>query len=236
MKDPGNKVIVININIDGIPVFPTNTVEMGPILCRVVSAIDSEPFVVSISAGKGKSKSLEEFFGPFLEEMIQLEKEGLELDGQRYTIKIRAIIFDAPARQFVQAIKGHNGYGGCERCTQKGTHIKAHKCMVFANLYDFALRTENSFRNKTYKNHHVGTSPLLPLHLGMISSFPLDYMHLVLLCVFKRLILVWTGQWHKKKLRHKIGMREKACIDRRLRCIGKSYPKLFYRITRSRAY
>lgn len=233
MKDPGNKVIVIHINIDGIPVFKTNPVEMWPILCRVVSAIDSEPFVVSISAGMGKPKSIEEFLGPFLEEMMQLEKEGLELDGKRYTIEIGAIICDAPARQFVKAIKNHNGYGGCERCTQKGTHIKAHRCMVFANLHDFVLRTDNSFRNKTSKNHHVGTSLLLPLHLDMISSFPLDYMHLILLGVFKRLILIWTGQWHKKKLRHKLGMRERARIDRRLRYIRKSYPRDFHRIPTS---
>jgi hypothetical protein len=145
---------------------------MWPILCRVVSAIDSEPFFGSISDGKGKLKSLEEFLGPFLEEIIQLKKEGLELDVERYTIKTGAIICDAPARQFVKAIKGNKGYGGCEICTQEGTHIKAHKCMVFYNLHDFALRTNNSFRNKTYKNHHVRTSPLLPLHLDMISSFP----------------------------------------------------------------
>ena len=92
MKDPGNKVIVININFDGIPVFPTNTVEMGPILCRVVSAIDSEPFVVSISAGKEKSKSLEEFFGPFLEEMIQLKEKVYNVLTHRN--KIGAIIHD----------------------------------------------------------------------------------------------------------------------------------------------
>jgi hypothetical protein len=166
--------------------------------------------------------------------MMQLDKEGLELDGQRCTIKIGAIICDAPTRQFVKAIKGHNGYGGCERCTQKGTHNKAHKCMVFSNHHDFALRTDNSFRNKTSKNHHVGTSPLLPLHLDMISSFPLDYIHVVLFCVFKRLIL--TGQWHKKKLRHKLGMRERSCIDRRFRRIRKSYPRYFYRIPTSIAY
>jgi hypothetical protein len=48
----------------------------------------------------------------------------------RYTIKIGAIIGDAPARQFVKVTKGHNGYGGCERLTQKEMHITMHKCMV----------------------------------------------------------------------------------------------------------
>ncbi len=125
MKDPGNIAIVIHFNIEGIPVFKTKTVEMWPILCRVVSAIDSEPFFGSISAGKGKLKRLEEFLGPFLEEIIQLEKEGLELDVERYTIKTGAIICDAPARQFVKAIKGNKGYGGCEICTQENFGVSS---------------------------------------------------------------------------------------------------------------
>jgi hypothetical protein len=46
------------------------------VLIVMVSAVDSESFVVSISAGKGKPKSIEEFLGMFLEDMIQLKKEG----------------------------------------------------------------------------------------------------------------------------------------------------------------
>jgi hypothetical protein len=46
------------------------------------------------------------------------------------------------------------------------------------------------FLSKHRKNHHIGESPLEQLDIDMISSFPLDYMHLVLLGVFKRLVMI----------------------------------------------
>jgi hypothetical protein len=68
---------------------------------------------------------------------------------------------------------------------------------LLSNVQNFALLTDNSFHNKTSKNHLVGTNPFLKLYFDMISSFPLHYTHIVFLGVFKRLILIWTGQWHK---------------------------------------
>ena len=65
--------------------------------------------------------------------------------------------------------------------------------MVFPELQNFVLRTDNSFRKSIHKNHHVGESLFKKLKIDMISTFPLDYMHLVLLGVFKRLIIIWTG-------------------------------------------
>ena len=203
---------------------------MSPILCRIISASRVQPFVVSIYVGKEKPKCAEAFLEPFLKEMLELEKEGLEFNGVQYTIKLGAVICDAPARQFVKSMKGHNGYGACERCSQKGSYIKEHSCMVFPELQNFVLRTDNSFRKSIHKNHHVGESLFKKLKIDMISTFPLDYMHLVLLGVFKRLILIWTGNWHKKKLKHKLGIRERAKIDQRLRNIRKTYPQEFHRI------
>ncbi len=75
INDPLCHVIKLHISIDGIPIFKTHTIEMWPILCRFISTSDSEPFVVSIYGGKGKPKSAEEFLGPFLVEMLQLEKK-----------------------------------------------------------------------------------------------------------------------------------------------------------------
>jgi hypothetical protein len=227
--DPHNNVIEIQINIDGIPIFKTHSIEMWPILCRVISASDSEPFVVSIHAGHGKPKSAEDFLGPFLTEMMKLQSEGLHFEGVQFAVELRAVICDAPARQFVKAIKGHGGYGACERCTQTGFHIEEHNCRVFPILEKVVLRTDVSFRRQISKNHHTGKSPFLPLRIDMILSFPLDYMHLVLLGVFKRLILIWTGKWHKQKLKHKLGIRERQNIDEKLVQIRKSYPKEFHR-------
>ena len=43
----------------------------------------------------------------------------------------------------------------------------------------------------TDKVHHLGTSPLAELNIGMVSTFPSDYMHLVCLGVMKRLLRLW---------------------------------------------
>lgn len=87
-------------------------------------------------------------------------------------------------RPFVKGIKGHSGYAGCEKCTQHG---------VFANKVTFPetnapLRTDLSFDRQEDVLHHIGENPFSPLNLGMVSCFPLDYMHLVCLGVTRRLI------------------------------------------------
>ena len=54
------------------------------------------------------------------------------------------------------------------------------------------LRTDVLFDDMRYANHKTGQSPLQTLSVGMISQFPLDYMHLVCLGVMRRLLWFWT--------------------------------------------
>lgn len=231
MIGSGNLTIKCQINIDGTPVFKTNSVDLWPILCRVVNSLDSSPFVISIFAGKGKPPSLEEYLRPFLTEMIQLQSEGVEFESKCYSVEIISFVCDAPARQFLKVITGHGGYGGCERCSQTGVFDPVYHCMTFPELVDISLRTDDTFRYQIHKNHHKGNSPLLDLNINMISSFPLDYMHLVLLGVFKRLLTIWTGDWSKKHYQHRLGTWDKTQLEKRLRRIRHSYPEEFHRIT-----
>ena len=52
------------------------------------------------------------------------------------------------------------------------------------------LRTDRNFADMIDDEHHKGPSPLAGV-VGMVSQFPLDYMHLVCLGVVKRLIYIW---------------------------------------------
>ena len=77
---------------------------------------------------------------------------------------------------------------------------------------------------------HAGDSPFEQLDIDMIKAFPLDYLHLVLLGVFKRLINIWTGSWNKKWKTHALSQRQLQEIEARLMELRLSYPKEFHRI------
>lgn len=58
---------------------------------------------------------------------------------------------------------------------------------------DFVLRSDASFRNQDDPEHHSGDSPFLAIDaLDMVFDFPLDYLHLVLLGVMRKLLKIWA--------------------------------------------
>lgn len=76
-------------------------------------------------------------------------------------------------------MKGHAGYNACERCIQSGVYVDGQ--MTFPEL-NARERNDNEFldRSPSSEDHHTGVSPFVHLGIGCVSSFPLDYMHLVL--------------------------------------------------------
>lgn len=80
-----------------------------PILCRASIVVDIRPFAVSVFCDKGKPNALESFLRPFLEELIYLEENRLDLKGIKLSVILQAFICDAPARSFVKCIRGHGG-------------------------------------------------------------------------------------------------------------------------------
>ena len=52
------------------------------------------------------------------------------------------------------------------------------------------LRTDESFACMRDDDHHIKESPLLKL-CGLVTQFPLDYMHLCCLGVMRRLLVTW---------------------------------------------
>ncbi len=107
-----------------------------------------------------------------------------------FKINITAFICDSPARAFLKCIKNHNGYFGCEKCRQKGKWLKQ---MTYPECE--APKREDRyfllFSHDDDDDHILGMSPLLKLNLGLVSQFPLDYMHLVCLGVMRKLLISW---------------------------------------------
>lgn len=185
--------ITLRFNVDGIPLFKSSQVQFWPVLCVVTNSEHKHIFAVSVYCGVGKPPSLRDFLAPSLKELSELEHGGLYFSGR--TIKniiVDSVICDAPARSFIKAIKGHMGYGACERCVTVGLYVK--KRIVFPDL-DAPLRTDESFREGSDERHHVGVSPLEQLEgFDMIYGVPLDVMHLVHLGVMKKMLKdIWRG-------------------------------------------
>lgn len=62
------------------------------------------------------------------------------------------------------------------------------------------LRTDASFDAMENVDHHKAVSPLSQLEIGLVSSFPLDYMHLVCLGLVRRLLIRWKDRSSPQRL------------------------------------
>ena len=100
--------------------------------------------------------------------------------------------------------------------------------MTFPDI-DAPLRTDVSFDEMRDEEHHIGQPPLQGLSLGMVSQFPLDYMHLVCLGVVKRLLQIWM----QGPLKVRLGSQIKRQISEALLRLRPFMPKEFARKPRS---
>ncbi|XP_071572521.1 uncharacterized protein [Temnothorax nylanderi] len=181
--------IEININCDGLPLFKSSRAQFWPILVSIETDFYTEPIVVGIYYGDKKPADANIYLKEFIIDMTEILDNGLDNDGHKCCVIIKAIVCDAPAKSFLTYTKGHNGYFGCSKCIQEGD-VVGHR-ITFPEI-DSELRTDHSFQYQQQPEHHVGYSDLLNLNIGMVSQVVLDYMHLVCLGVIKRLIQFWV--------------------------------------------
>lgn len=124
----------------------------------------------------------------FITEQKKLNTTGFTFQNKIYQVQIRAIICDSPARSFVTCTKGHNGYFGCSKCTVEGDYENRRMLSLDNNC---PLRTDETFKLRQNPEHHIGISPFEEIPLSMVTTFPLDYMHLICLGQMKKLLHLW---------------------------------------------
>lgn len=198
------------INIDGLPLSRSSANQFWPILVLVHESKIRVPFTAALYFGKSKPKCLEGFLSDFIDELLRLITEGLLHGDTTYSVSIRAFVCDAPARSYVKCTTGHAGYFACEKCSQKGTYSAEYRKVLLTEV-DHALCTDNDFTQQKNKQHHKGESPLLKLSIGMVTQFPLDYMHFVCLGVIKKILVqYWLG---RTPCNTKISPHDKASIS-----------------------
>ncbi|KAK0134198.1 Zinc finger BED domain-containing protein 1 [Merluccius polli] len=155
----------------------------------IVSRLRSRLLPKHVDIGKSKPSPLEDYLKDFLTEYKHLKDNGIVYKGQTYTVNIDALICDAPARAYLKCIKGHASYESCERCIIRGTRVEGR--MVFSEQ-QCTSRTDDRFSRVEYKNHQTDVSPFIAAGIPCVSSFVLDYMHMVCLGVVRRLLIYLT--------------------------------------------
>lgn len=154
--------------------------------------------------------------------------DGLEYNARHHNVALPdAFICDAPARAYLKCIKGHTGYSSCERCTEYGVHLGT---VVFPELTAL-LRTDLIFDQQLDSEHHHNdiVSPLQELGIRMVSSFVLDYMHLVCLGHVRKIVHLWT----KGPLSSRLSSSTINMISDHLESIRANLPQNFSRKPRS---
>lgn len=77
--------IELKVNVDGVPLWKLSPEQFWPILGMFDQ---SAVFIIGIYYGKQKPNNIEDFLGRFLDEMAILEKDGIELNGQKLKARI----------------------------------------------------------------------------------------------------------------------------------------------------
>ncbi|XP_075162862.1 uncharacterized protein LOC142235495 [Haematobia irritans] len=173
--------LYIDIGVDGLPLYKSSGVGLWPILGKITNIKNANVFLIGTYVGVGKPTRVDNFLHDFMNEYSQIRDHIIEHEGKITQCSIRAFICDAPARAFLQDIKGHTSFNGCSKCTQVGKRIeKTNTFSVEKGLprsdKSFSDRLDPGFHQPFSKNFQLG---LEKLGIKMISPFPVELMHLV---------------------------------------------------------
>ena len=216
---PMNTNLELNFNIDGIPLFHSSSISFWPILCNIHD-IDMMPLVVAIYCG-AKKPEVQTYLERFVNEMSNLK--FVIVKEKKFNISIRSFIADAPARAFLKQIKQHGAYHACDHCLTVGEYNRIARSVSY-DACTQTLRDDDGFRSNSHPNHHIGKSPLELLPIDMIFSFPLDYMHLVLLGITRKLLNLWLSV-----IPYKLSNHSKETVNKNLSLCKKYLPLEFNR-------
>ncbi|XP_051162443.1 uncharacterized protein LOC127282315 [Leptopilina boulardi] len=226
--------VKLSFNIDGLPISKSGTDSFWLILCSEVNSNSVYP--VGAFCGKSKPDDANEFMKEFVDELISLCQNGLP--DLNVTVSCENIICDAPAKSFAFYLKGHTGYNSFSKCEIGGIYIsrnvgkkKKKGTVCFPVPKRLKLKTDDGFNRNYYNDIENGKETILKLipNFGCISGVPLDYMHLVLLGVVKKIIQLWVkGPYRIKLRRHEINK-----ISKKLNALRYSAPCEFVRRPRS---
>lgn len=90
-------------------------------------------------------------------------------------------------------MKSHTGFSSCTRCTIEGEYISNRVCFPYSQIKSVE-RTHQAYLNSIDEEYHISSEISILTELqsfNAVTSFSLDYLHLICLGVCKNLITLW---------------------------------------------
>lgn len=185
-SDLSNSITIsLNINMDGLPIYKSSREEFWPILFNIFEMPNVAPMVAGIYSGKSKPSNVAGFLMPMVNELKSILQEGIIINDNKITVKIRCFIADSPARAFIKGIvyiyicrfyskfvhyftlllsslgvANYNGQHGCLKCTTIGEYNDVSHERIARNEL-----TPNFVRKPT-----VVTTNMIHLYCSSIST------------------------------------------------------------------
>lgn len=121
-----NNILNMGINIDGLPISRSSKSQLWPILISILNfkKLSNNVIPIGIFHGYKKPHFIEEFFNPFINDVLEVLKNGLNVNGTMMNINISHIVWDAPAKSFLLNVKNFNAYFGCTSCIEEGDYLE----------------------------------------------------------------------------------------------------------------
>ncbi|CAF1044042.1 unnamed protein product, partial [Brachionus calyciflorus] len=198
-------ILNILVYTDGIQIAKSIIKQFWPVIigiCELPLKIrDSIKNKLVIGVWHGKLKPKSDILFQFLKDEIEKINENgifIKKDGKNtsYKIQVYGIICDSPAKSLVMNTTHFNGYFGCPYCLNPGSYNHLYRKMTFSQK-DFELRTKESFENYSMEGtdkiprYGVKGNVIISSLIDFTNGLPLDYMHLLCLGIFKRILNLW---------------------------------------------
>jgi hypothetical protein len=150
----------------------------------------------------------------FVQEVNHINLHGIQLNSRNFHIQINNFCLDSPAKASVCCIVHPTGYNSCLYCKIVGIYFKNRVTFTETNVES---RTDDDFKNKFDFKHHKGVSILeTELNLKMVTQFPPDYLHVVLLGATKKILKNWFQPKQPQlsnSMRKQVSSHLKMCND-----------------------
>ena len=85
--------VLVQFNIDGLPLFKSTNTQFWPILCRGIEPFESKPFVVGLFSGDQKPGNVQEYLQSFKDEVTEVIQNGIQVPNTDHKLGVEISCF-----------------------------------------------------------------------------------------------------------------------------------------------